>query len=82
MHVGKRYGKQNASLVCQVDFFDKTSKLCTINMLNLECICFYLKRCTMGVPFMAQWLTNPTRIQEDSGLVPGLAQWVEDLALP
>ena len=30
---------------------------------------------------MAQWLTNPTRTHEDSGSIPGLTQWVEDLAL-
>ena len=27
----------------------------------------------LGVSVVAQWLTNPTRIQEDAGLIPGLA---------
>ena len=27
---------------------------------------------------MAQQLTNPTSIQQDAGLTPGLAQWVKD----
>ena len=35
-----------------------------------------------GVPVMVQWLTNPTRNHKVSGLVPGLAQWVKDPALP
>ena len=35
-----------------------------------------------GVPVVVQQLMNPTRNHEVAGLVPGLAQWVEDLALP
>ena len=35
-----------------------------------------------GVPVVAQSLTNPIRIHEAVDSIPGLAQWVNDLALP
>ena len=35
-----------------------------------------------GVPVLAQWLTNPTKNHEVLGSIPGLAQWVNYLALP
>ena len=36
----------------------------------------------VGVPVVAQWLTNLIRNHEVVGSVPTLAQWVNDSALP
>ena len=40
-----------------------------------------LKLKCFGVPVVAPWVKNPTSIHEDVGLILGLNQWVEELAL-
>ena len=40
------------------------------------------KKTSVGVPFVAQQLTNLTKIHEVAGLIPVLVQWVKTLALP
>ena len=55
-------------------------KICPIHTME-----YYLvkkKKQRIGVPVMAQWLTNPTRNHEVADWIPGLTQWVKDLALP
>ena len=36
----------------------------------------------IGIPIVAQSVTNPTVIHEDVGSIPDLTRWVKDSALP
>ena len=38
------------------------------------------EKVSFGAPIVAQWVKNPTA--SSAGSIPGLTQWVKDLALP
>jgi len=54
-----------------------TSMHCSLSR-DFTCLQFHFRK---DFPVVAQWLTNPTRNHEASGLIPALAQWVNDPAL-
>ena len=59
-------------------FLGRTAKV----FPGVSCLELRMRIHSYGVSVVAQWLTNPTSIHEDTGLIPGLYQWLKDLALP
>ena len=58
--------------------FLKSAKNIIVNTKQIEGI--KIEIMVQGVPTVAQQVTNPANIHEDTGSMPGLAQWVKDPA--
>ena len=48
-------------------------------IMTSACGNFYLNKTISGVPFVAQWVKDPSSLHETVGSIPALAQWVKDL---
>ena len=51
------------------------------NLVKSNKVWSFIKSNVLGVPAIAQQVTNLTSVPEDMNLIPGLTQWVKDLVL-
>ena len=68
------FGGGGIDTMLRIHTLDCGIRIFGLSELSLKCV-------RLGVPVVAQWLTNPTRNHEVVGSSPGLAQWVKDPAL-
>ena len=69
-------GEMNARYVCIID------SLCCTPETNTTVSQLYSNKKILGVPVVAQWLTDPTSNHKVVGSIPGLVQWGKDPVLP
>ena len=63
------------------EYFDFSSVSPSITFITVKkSLVSPVKKQNKGVPFVAQRLTNLTRIREDAGSIPSPTQWVKELA--